>query len=130
VAHEFCNAHHLRELKALIEIKRKPWAKKMFRLPLRAREAVRRTVEKRPTSLAEWTARRINIVYDAIVEKGPAFHQRNRRSNDAKARAGTLRVASAMVCSSVFATTRPPSCASATILTCRSPTTWPNKTSG
>jgi hypothetical protein len=37
VAHSFCNAHHLRELKALIEIEREPWATKMVRLLLRAR---------------------------------------------------------------------------------------------
>jgi hypothetical protein len=37
VAHSFCNAHHLRELKALIEIEREPWATKMLRLLQRAR---------------------------------------------------------------------------------------------
>jgi hypothetical protein len=58
----------------------------MFRLLLPARESVRRAVEKRRTSFSEWTARRINIVCDAIIEKGLAFHQRNPRSNEAKAR--------------------------------------------
>ena len=40
VAHGFCNAHHLRELKALIEIEREPWATKMFRPLRRALAAV------------------------------------------------------------------------------------------
>ena len=44
VEHALCNAHHLRELKALIEIEKEPWAKKMFRLLLKANKAVRGAV--------------------------------------------------------------------------------------
>jgi transposase len=75
VAHSFCNAHHLRELKALIEIEREPWATKMFRLLRRSLAAVHQAVAQNKTSLAEQTARRINIVYDSIIEKGFVFHQ-------------------------------------------------------
>ena len=32
VLHALCNAHHLRELKALIEIEKEQWAKDMARL--------------------------------------------------------------------------------------------------
>ena len=32
VLHALCNAHHLRELKALIEIEKEDWARKMQRL--------------------------------------------------------------------------------------------------
>ncbi len=32
VLHTLCNAHHLRELKALVEIEREDWARKMQRL--------------------------------------------------------------------------------------------------
>jgi transposase len=32
VGHALCNAHHLRELKALMDIEKEPWATKMSRL--------------------------------------------------------------------------------------------------
>jgi transposase len=40
VLHALCNAHHLRELKALIEIEKEDWARKMHRLLRRASHAV------------------------------------------------------------------------------------------
>ena len=40
VLHALCNAHHLRELKALIEIEKEDWARRMQRLPRRACHAV------------------------------------------------------------------------------------------
>jgi transposase len=75
VGHALCNAHHLRELKALIEIEKEPWAKKMFRLLLKAHKAVRRAAAQGAGVLAERIKRRILGLYDAIVSRGLAFHE-------------------------------------------------------
>jgi transposase len=75
VAHALCNAHHLRELKALIEIEKEPWATKMSRLLLTAARVVRSAVEQGQSAVAERVSRRIVAVYDAIVRRGLGFHE-------------------------------------------------------
>ena len=75
VDHALCNAHHLRELKALTEIEKEPWAKNMSRLLLRANAIVRRARERGADTLAEACLRRITALYDAIVAQGLAFHE-------------------------------------------------------
>jgi transposase len=74
VEHALCNAHHLRELKALIDIEREPWAGRMSRVLTRAAERVRRAVAHGRTGLAAGCARRVLSVYDAIIRRGLAFH--------------------------------------------------------
>jgi transposase len=75
VDHALCNAHHLRELKALIDIEKERWAKNMFRLLLKANKAVNRAAEHGAQVLAERIWRRIEALYDAIVARGIAFHE-------------------------------------------------------
>jgi transposase len=75
VGHALCNAHHLRELKALIEIEKEPWATKMSRLLLTAARAVRGAEERGQSMVAERVSRRIVAVYEAIVRRGLAFHE-------------------------------------------------------
>jgi len=75
VAHALCNAHHLRELKAVIDIEKEPWAKKMSRLLVTAAKAVRRAAEQGQSAVAERVSRRVVAVYDAIVLRGLAFHE-------------------------------------------------------
>jgi transposase len=75
VGHALCNAHHLRELKALMDIEKEPWATKMSRLLVTAARAVRQTVEQGQSAVAERISRRIVTVYDAIVLRGLAFHE-------------------------------------------------------
>ena len=74
VLHGLCNAHHLRELKALIEIDQEKWARKMQILLRRACHATNlareRGVPLKPRFIA-----RIQRRYDAIVAEGLAFHQ-------------------------------------------------------
>ncbi len=73
--HALCNAHHLRELKALIEIEKEPWAKRMFRLLLKALKAVRRAARKGQDALLPRTFRRIARLYAAIVTRGLEYHE-------------------------------------------------------
>ncbi len=51
VAHAYCNAHHLRELKALIELDEEPWAEKMRDLLVEANDAVGQAREEGATAL-------------------------------------------------------------------------------
>jgi transposase len=75
VEHALCNAHHLRELKALIEIEKEPWARKMSRLLVRAAKRVERAVAQGKAALTLCCARRILAVYDAVIRRGLALHQ-------------------------------------------------------
>lgn len=74
VLHALCNAHHLRELKALVEIEKEGWAAKMQHLLRRACHATNLAREKggplKPGLIALIERR-----YDAIVAQGLAFHQ-------------------------------------------------------
>jgi len=74
VQHALCNAHHLRELKALIEIEKEDWARKMQRLLRRACHAANLARERelplKPRLIACFERR-----YDAIVAEGLAFHE-------------------------------------------------------
>ena len=75
LAHALCNAHHLRELKALIDIEKEPWAKRMSRLLVKAAHAVAKAVETGQSALAERQRRRYEALYDAILAQGFAFHE-------------------------------------------------------
>jgi transposase len=74
VLHALCNAHHLRELKALIEMEREEWARRMQRLLRRACHAANlaraqgKPVPPRLIALIE-------RCYDGILAEGLAFHE-------------------------------------------------------
>ena len=74
VLHALCNAHHLRELRALVEIEKEDWARKMQRLLRRACHATNLAREQgvpvKPGLIAL-----IERSYDAIVAQGLAFHE-------------------------------------------------------
>ena len=74
VLHALCNAHHLRELKALIEIDQEDWARKMQILLRRACHATN-LARERGLPLKPRFIARIERCYDAIVAEGLAFHQ-------------------------------------------------------
>ena len=72
VLHALCNAHHLRELQALVDIEKEEWARRMQRLLRRACHATHlaRGVPLEPRLVDQFRRR-----YDIIVTEGLAFHQ-------------------------------------------------------
>ena len=74
VLHALCNAHHLRELKALVEIEKEDWARRMQRLLRRACHVVNLAREQ-DGPLKPGLIALIERGYDAIVADGLAFHE-------------------------------------------------------
>jgi transposase len=79
VRHALCNAHHLRELQALIDIEKEDWARKMQGLLRRTCHAVNLARERdggvKPRVLTKRLIARFERRYDAIVAAGLAFHE-------------------------------------------------------
>ena len=75
VRHALCNAHHLRELNALIEIDQEPWAAPMRDLLLEAHLAVEQAREAGATSLAPPVLEGFLARYWEILRQGLAFHR-------------------------------------------------------
>ncbi len=73
VLHALCNAHHLRELKALVEIEREDWARKMQTLLRRACHATNLAREQ-AKPLSPRLIALIERCYDAILAQGLALH--------------------------------------------------------
>src|SRR5271165_3096688 len=94
VLHALCNAHHLRELKALVEIEKEDWARRMQRLLRRACHATNLTREQ-GVPLSPRLIALIERCYDAILAQGFAFHASQpalvRASGKAKRRGRTPR---------------------------------------
>jgi len=74
VLHALCNAHHLRELKALVEIEKEGWACRMQRLLRRACHAANLAHEQR-APLKPGLIALLDRRYDTILADGLAFHQ-------------------------------------------------------
>jgi transposase len=74
VLHALCNAHHLRELKALVEIEKEDWARKMQRLLRRTCHATNLAREQGMPLKPVLTAL-IERCYDRILAEGLAFHE-------------------------------------------------------
>jgi transposase len=74
VLHALCNAHHLRELKALVEIEKEDWARKMQRLLRRACH-VTNLAREQAVPLSSALIALLDRGYDAILAEGLAFHE-------------------------------------------------------
>jgi transposase len=87
VLHALCNAHHLRELRALVEIEKEDWARQMQRLLRRACHAAN-LARERGVPLKQGLVACIERRYDAIVAVGLAFHEQQPPLERASARPG------------------------------------------
>jgi transposase len=74
VLHALCNAHHLRELKALVEIEKEEWARKMQSLLRRACHAVN-LARERGVWLKPPLSDLFQQSYERILKEGIAFHE-------------------------------------------------------
>jgi transposase len=77
VLHALCNAHHLRELQALIDIEKEDWARRMQRLLRRACHLANLARQRGVAlnTLRPRLAVRLERCYDAILAEGLAFHE-------------------------------------------------------
>jgi transposase len=74
VTHALCNAHHLREVRALIEIEQEDWARHMHRLLRRACHATN-LARDRGVPIPPRLIGLIDRSYDRIIAIGLAFHE-------------------------------------------------------
>jgi len=71
VQHALCNAHHLRELKAIAEIDKEPWARSMIRLL----KLGNRTVEQNPQNITIQWLTKFKKLYNLIINKALFYHE-------------------------------------------------------
>lgn len=72
VEHALCNQHHLRELKAITEHEKEPWAEAMTRL-LRVALRCRHFHEHHSIPVAR--IKRLTNIYDKIIRDGLSYHE-------------------------------------------------------
>ncbi len=75
VDHAFCNAHLLRELQAVCELDKEPWAEVLRATLLDANEAVRNAKAQGTLALAPETIKGFEDRYWAAVREGLALHR-------------------------------------------------------
>lgn len=75
IDHALCNAHHLRELKALIELDGEAWATPMRDTLIAANAAVRKARDSGASALAPDQVETFVERYWAAVREGLAFHR-------------------------------------------------------
>jgi transposase len=78
-SHALCNAHHLRELKALIEFDHEPWAAPMRDLLLEANRAVGEAKARGERALDAALLKRFDTRFWDTLREGLAFHRKRPR---------------------------------------------------
>jgi len=92
--HALCNAHHLRELKALMEYDEEPWAFDMYEFLVAVNAMVRQAKDKAMNRLPSPLLECMRSLYDHLVDTGLSFHlslpplERHQRGGRTKRRPG------------------------------------------
>ena len=73
--HALCNAHHLRELKALMEHDKEPWTFEMYEWLLAMNALVKQAQEKTMSGLPPPLLEGLYALYDCLVDTGLCFHR-------------------------------------------------------
>jgi transposase len=120
LAHALCNAHHLRELKALIEFDLEPWAAPMRDLLLDANRAVGDAKAHGESALDPALLGPFDTRFWDILREGLAFHRKLPRLPQA-ATSKTKRRPGETCCAGCISS-RTTSCASSSTSTSHSPT--------
>ena len=79
VAHALCNAHHLRELKAVIEFDKEPWAEPMRDLLIEANRTVDEAGQRGQTRLDPAVAEAFDARYWELLKLGFSYHRKRPR---------------------------------------------------
>ena len=74
VVHALCNAHHLRELQALIDIEKEDWAGQMQRLLHRAHH-IAQAAQNQNIAVSDRLIALVGRRYDKIIAQALAFHE-------------------------------------------------------
>ena len=77
--HAFCNAHHLRELKWVIENEMKIWAEEMKQLLLKAKKLKEEAVERKQDFLEKEVLNEIHNEFKTILQKWKTEYQEVKR---------------------------------------------------
>lgn len=74
VDHASCHAHHLRELKWLIDVEKESWAQNMSHLLTSANKAVQRAIGQGEKALSKAVLTSFDMLFDIAVAEGIEFH--------------------------------------------------------
>jgi transposase len=75
VTHALCNAHILRELKAVFEKDNERWAKRFSKLLLMFKTLKEKAISEGETSIKSEIFERLSLIYDTIVTRAIKFHE-------------------------------------------------------
>lgn len=84
--HAFCNAHHLRELKRVIEQDKQLWSEDMSKLLLSAHKEVNYAKANGREALSLRMIKRFNTWYDAIIKSAGVYHTLSQKEVSKKGR--------------------------------------------
>ncbi len=128
--HALCNAHHLRELKALIEFDKETWAQAMTDCLRDACKAVAEARANGKTALSPAALEAFHARYWEALRQGLAWHRSLPRLEKGAPKAAARSAGPETICCFACTDLKTTRCASWWTSKFPSPTIWPNRRSG